>query len=157
MIKPGIILPDPIHPVFEITASPPNLAGTTHFLPLLWEAYKHIAIFFIADHTLHEPHPLFHQFSILCKPYSYNLCPVVLAWSFWIGGLQKPNWADDEILFLATNSSEMEKVYGLDGTQQMGLLIVRSDGYIGYSSLVDANGDAFEDVGKWLAAILVKL
>jgi hypothetical protein len=39
----------------------------------------------------------------------------------------------------------------------MGLLIVRPDGYIAYSSLVDANGDAFEDLGKWLAAILVKL
>jgi hypothetical protein len=151
------MLPDPIQPVFELTVSPPNVAGTTHLLALLRESYKHIAIFFIADRTLHEPHPLFHQFSALCKPHSGNLRPVILARSLRIGGLRKPNWADDEIRFLATNSSETEKVYGLDGKQQMGLLIVRPDGYIAFSSLVNANGDDFADAGKWLAANLVGL
>jgi hypothetical protein len=157
MVKPGTMLPDPTQPIFELTESPPNVAGTTHFLALLVESYKHIAIFFIADHTLHEPHPLFHQFSALCKPYSGNLRPVILARSLRIGGLRKPNWADSDIRFLATNSSETEKVYALDGKQQMGLLIVRPDGYIAFSNLVNANGDAFADAGKWLTANLVGL
>jgi hypothetical protein len=125
-------------------------------MSLIRSSYKHIALFIIADLTLHEPHPLFHQFSALCKPYSDSLRPVILARSVRIGGLRKPNWANEDILFLATNTSETEKTYGLDGKHQMGMVIVRPDGYIAYSSLVDRNGDAFEVAGKWLAGNLVK-
>ena len=57
---------------------------------------------------------------------------------------------------MATNTSETETTYGLDGKQQMGMVIVRPDGYIAYSGLVDRNGDAFEVAGKWLTGNLVK-
>jgi hypothetical protein len=156
MLKPGTMLPDPAHPIFCITDSPPNVAGTTHLLSLIHDSYKHVALFFIAGHTLHEPHPLFQKFASICKPYGSNLRPVILARSFRIGGFRKPNWASDDILFLGTNTHLTEKTYGLNGKSEMGLLVIRPDGYIGYSTTVDLNGNAFDRMEAWLADTLVK-
>ena len=149
------MLPDAIHPVFSLTESTPNVAGTTHLLPLLLDSYRHVALFIIADHALHEPHPLFQRFAEMCKPYGENLRPAILARTYRIGGLRKPNWSDDEILFLATNSSTTERGYGLNGKKEMGLIVVRPDGYIAYSTLIDLGGNAFRSVETWLTTNLV--
>lgn len=150
------MLPDPAHPIFSLTKLPPDTEGTTHLLPLLLESYKHIALFIIADHALHEPHPLFQKFQSVYKPYGQNLRSVILARTYRIGGLRKPDWSDDDTLFLATNSSTTEKGYGLNGKKEMGLLIIRPDGYIAYSDLIDPNGNAFESAETWLETNLVK-
>lgn len=150
------MLPDPVHPIFCLTDTPPNIAGTTHLLPLLHDSYKHIALFFIAGRTLHEPHPLFQKFASMCKPYASNLRPTILARAFRIGGYRKPNWATDDILFLGTNTNLTVRTYGLNGKDEMGLLIIRPDGYIAYSTVVDINGSAFERMETWLSTTLVK-
>ena len=110
----------------------------------------------IADHALHEPHPLFQKFAGMCKAYRGNLRPVILARTYRIGGLRKPDWSDDDILFLATNSSTAEKGYGLNGKNEMGLLILRPDGFVAYSDLIDLIGNAFDSAETWLEANLVR-
>ena len=62
----------------------------------------------------------------------------------------------DDILFLGTNTYLTEQGYGLSGKGEMGLIIVRPDGYIAYSTTVDANGNAFDEMEIWLTATLVK-
>ena len=150
------MLPEPTHPIFCLTESPPNVGGTTHLLPLIHDSYKHIALFFVGDRTLHEPHPLFQKFASVCKPYEASLRPAMLARAYRIGGFRKPNWATNDILFLGTNTYLTEQGYGLNGKGDMGLIIVRPDGYIAYSTPVDANGNAFEGMETWLAATLAK-
>jgi hypothetical protein len=113
-------------------------------------------MFIIADHALHEPHPLFQKFKSICKLFRQNLRPVILARTYRIGGLRKPDWSDDDILFLMTNSTTIEKGYGLNGKKEMGLIIIRPDGYIAYSDLVDLNGNALDIGETWLEANLVK-
>lgn len=127
-------------------------------MPLVRDSYKHIAIFFIADHALHEPHPLFEKFLSICDQYPSNLRAALVARTYRVGGFRTPNWAADlkNVIFLSTNNSTTEKEYGLDGDQQMGVLIVRPDGYIAYSTLVDASGSALSKVDKYLSTILVK-
>lgn len=156
MAKPGTMLPEPKHPIFCLTESPPNVGGTTHLLPLILDSYRHIALFFMADHTLHEPHPLFQKFASICKPYGASLRPAILSRTYRIGGFRKPNWATHDILFLGTNTYLTEQGYGLNGKGEMGLIIVRPDGYIAYSTVVDANGSTFEEMETWLAATLVE-
>jgi hypothetical protein len=113
-------------------------------------------LFFTADHALHEPHPLFQKFASICEPYKKCLRPVILARAFRIGGYRKPNWASDEILFLGTNTHLTERKYGLNGKDEMGLIIIRPDGYIAYSTPVDVNGNAFDKMETWLVTTLVK-
>ncbi len=156
MAKPGTMLPEPTHRIFSLTEFAANVGGTIHLLPLIVVTYKHIALFFVADRTLHEPHPLFQKFAAVCKPFGANLRPVILARAYRIGGFRKPNWATDDIFFLATNTYLTEQGYGLNGKCEMGLIIVRPDGYIAYSTTVDANGNAFDEMETWLAATLVK-
>lgn len=157
MVKPGTMLPEPPHPIFSLTDTPPNLTGTTHLLPLIQDSYKHVALFFVGDNILHEPHPLFQKFVSICKSYKANLRPVILARSYRIGGMRKPNWSqNDDIQFLATHTGQTDKAYGLDGKTEMGILIVRPDGYIAYSHPVDLNGIALDNMDSWLARILVK-
>jgi hypothetical protein len=150
------MLPEPTHPIFCLTESPPNVGGTTHLLPLIHDSYKHIALFFVGDRTLHEPHPLFQKFTSLYRLYGTSLRPAMLARAYRIGGFRKPNWATNDILFLGTNTYLTEQGYGLNGKGDMGLIIVRPDGYIAYSTPVDANGNAFEGMETWLAATLAK-
>jgi len=157
MVKPGTMFPDPPHPIFCLTASPPDIAGSTHIMPYLRDSYKHIALFIIADHPLHEPHPLFQKFAAICKPYRNSLRPTILARAYYIGGFRKPDWSDDDILFLVTNNAIVERSYGLNGKDEMGLLIIRPDGYIAYSTPVDPNGHTLEMTDRWLMKILVRL
>lgn len=156
LIKPGTMLPDAAQAVFPVAASPNE--GTTHLFHLLADSYKHVVLFFIAGHRLHEPHRLFEQFTALCEPYLSSLRPAILARTFCVGGFRKPDWAaeDKDILFLSTNSGTTDKQYGLDGKDQMGLLIIRPDGYIAYSTLVDESGKTFEKVDNYLTTILAK-
>ena len=70
--------------------------------------------------------------------------------------MQKPSWADDDILFLATNAIANERVFGLNGKKEMGVFVVRPDGYIGFSAVVDMSGRAFDDVDDYLAMLFVK-
>lgn len=156
MVRPGIMLQDSLHPIFCITDSPPNVAGTTQLFRLIEDSYRHIALFFVADHTLHEPHPIFLKFGAACRPYRVSLRPVILGRAHRIGGLRKPNWADDDILFLATNDGVTERAYGLDGKKQMGLLIIRPDGHIAYSTLVEPCGNALDSMESWIATTLIK-
>ena len=158
MVKPGTMLPDPPHPIYRLTDSPPSLTGTTHFLPLIQDSSKHIALFFVGDHTIHEPHPLLQKFASICKPYKANLQPAILARSYRIGGMRKPNWSkdNDEIHFLATHTGETDIPYGLNGKKEMGILIIRPDGYVAYSHPVDLNGNTLDSMDSWLAKQLVK-
>ena len=151
------MLPDSAHPIFSLTDFTPNIGGTTHFVPQLLDSYKHIGLFIIADCALHEPHPLFQRFTDMCKPYGANLRPAILARTYRIGGLRKPTWSDNDILFLATNTSATERGYGLNGKKEMGLLIIRPDGYVAFSTLIDLGGNAFQSAETWLTANLVKL
>ena len=155
MINPGTMIPDTKYPIFSITDSPPNIAGTTHLLTLILESYKHVALFIIADHALHPPHPLFEKFMDMCSPYRQNLRMVIIARTYRIGGLRKPDWSNDDILFLATNTGATERVYGLNGKKEMGLIIVRPDGYVGYSTLIDLYGNAFGHTETWLSENLL--
>lgn len=147
------MLPDPRHPIFSLKLSPPSLSGTTHLIPLL-NTTKHIALFLISDLSVHEPHPLFHKFSAISEPYSKVLQPVILARAFRIGGFRKPDWAGDDIIFLAARG-DINAEFGLQG-KQLGLVVVRPDGYVAFSCLLDVSGRAFENAEKWLAGILVK-
>jgi hypothetical protein len=99
---------------------------------------------------------LFQKFKGICKLFRQNLRPIILARTYHIGGFRKPDWADDDILFLATNSTTTEKDYGLNGKKEMGLFIIRPDGYIANSDFVDLNGNAFDIGERWLEANLVK-
>jgi hypothetical protein len=123
---------------------------------MLSDSSKHIALFFIADHSLHEPHPLFQQFASICSSYSANLRPVILARAIRIGGLCKPSWSSDNIRFLGMGNASTEKTYGLNGKNEMGIIIVRPDGYVAYSTPIGANGENLDTIDKWLATILVK-
>jgi hypothetical protein len=157
MIKPGTMLPDPPHAVFSLINSPASFEGSTHLFPMLSGSSKHIALFFIADHSLHEPHPLFQQFASICSSYSASLRPVILARAVRIGGLCKPSWSSgDDICFLGTRSASTEKTYGLNGKNEMGIIIIRPDGYVAYSTPISANGKNLDTIDKWLATTLVK-
>jgi hypothetical protein len=147
---------DPPEAVFSLTASPPNVAGSTHFLPMILDSSRHVALFVIADRTLHEPHPVFQKFESICGPYRSSLRPVILALAYRIGGLRKPNWSSDDILFLATNNAEAEKAYGLNGKDEMDVIIVRPDGYIAYSTPIDNSGTNLDSITHWLQTSLVK-
>ena len=129
------MLPEAPYPIFRLTDSPPNVDGVTHLFPSIHDSYK--------------------QASSRC---STNNClrPAILARSYRIGGFRTPDWSSDDILFLATNTHLTEQAYGLNGKGEMGLLIIRPDGYIAYSTVVDTNGDMFEGVENWLASALVK-
>src|ERR1700721_1858895 len=134
------MLPDSSYPIFSLD-SPPDLAGTTRLLPLLLEESKHIALFFIGDLTLHEFHAIFAKFIQFYTPYLTNLRPVVLSRTYRLGGFRKPNWTpDNDILFLATNSSAVERRYGFNGKEEMGVFIIRPDGYIGISTIIQESG-----------------
>jgi hypothetical protein len=156
LVKPGAMLPDPRYPVFPLAASPAE--GSLHLFPLLTDSFKHVALFFIAGHELNEPHPLFDKFVALCEPYSESLRPAIMARTYAVGGFRKPNWAaeDKNIIFLSTNSSSTEKIYGLNGKEQLGILIIRPDGYVAFSSLIDESGSEFKKVDNYLSTILVK-
>jgi hypothetical protein len=155
MIKPGTMLPDTPNPTISLTDSPANVSGSTHLFPMICDSFKHIALFVIADHRLPDPHPLFQTFSSICSPYKASLRPVILARSNRIGGLRRPNWASDDILFLATHKSS-ETAFGLNGKDQMGIMIVRPDGYVATSITIDANGNNFKSLDTWLTSNLVK-
>jgi hypothetical protein len=150
------MIPDPPHPIFCLTDSPPDLSGTTHLFPLLQDSSKYIVLFFIGEHALHEPHPLFQNFVASCKPYRSSLRPAIIARAYHIGGLRKPNWGNDDTLFLATKTTVTEQVYGLNGKNDMGLIVIRPDGYVAYSDLVDATGNAFRRLDTWLTTVLIK-
>lgn len=150
------MLSDPAHPIIRLTESPPDITGTTHLLPILLDSYRHVVLFIIADHTLHEPHPLFQRFVGMCVPFGVNLRPVILARIYRVGGLRKPSWSEDDILFLATNNNKTERGYGLNGKNEMGLFIIRPDGYIAYSASVDMGGNAFRNAETWLETNIVK-
>ena len=156
LVKPGTMLPDPRYPIFSLTGLPAQ--GLTHLFSYLSDSFKFIALFFIADHILHEPHPVFERFAIICKPYASVLRPVILARTYRVGGFRRPDWAAGykNILFLSTNNTSTEKEYGLDGVKQMGLVIVRPDGYIAYSTLIDPSGSAFAKADRYLSTILLK-
>jgi len=147
------MLPDPRHPIFSLTSSPPSISGTTHLLPLL-NTTKHTALFLISDLAVHEPHPLFLRFSATCKPYANILQPAVLTRAYRMGGFRKPDWAGENIAFLASRA-DINVEFGLD-RRQMGMVIVRPDGYVGFSCLINASGGSFDYVEKWLAEMLVK-
>jgi hypothetical protein len=153
------MLPDPQYPVFTLSSHQIDTTGTTHLNTILLENLKHIALFIIADHPLHEPHPLFQKFVATCKPFKASLRLAILARGYRIGGIRSPSWAneDDDILFLATNAIANEKVYGLNGKAEMGVFVVRPDGYVAYSDLVDLGGKTFDEMGRYLERILVKL
>jgi len=153
MIKAGTMLPDPQHPIFSLTDLPRSTAGSTHLFTMLSDSSKHIALFIIADHSLHEPHPLFLKFASICKPYRESLRPVVLARASRIGGLRKPNWCTDDMLFLGT-SPLTETTFGLNGKGEMGVIIVRPDGYVAYSISVGTDGANLDSMAKWLTKSL---
>ena len=143
------MFPDPPYPVYSLTASSLSTIGTTHLLPLLLESNKHIAIFFIGDLVLHEPHPLFLRFTSVCKQFK-SLRPVMVGRLHRLGGLRKPDWADDNTLFLATSSARTDRTYGMKGKNCTGLIIVRPDGYVAYSTIMDSGGKAFQSSEVWL-------
>lgn len=151
------MLPDSVHPIFSLADSPPYVNGTTHLLPLLCDSYKHIALFIIADHALHEPHPLFQRFVDICRQHKRSVRPAILARTYRIGGLRRPDWSesDDNILFLATDSSKTEQGYGLNGKEMMGLLIIRPDAYVTHSTRIELDGTGFQSAEAWLEANLV--
>jgi hypothetical protein len=147
------MFPDPPYSVYCMTASSLSTIGTTHLLPLLLESNKHIAIFFIGDLVLHEPHPLFLRFTSVCKQFK-SLRPVMVGRFHRLGGLRKPDWADDDTLFLATNSARTDRTYGMNGRYCTGLIIVRPDGYVAYSTRMDSSGNAFQSSQVWLESHL---
>lgn len=149
------MFPDPAEPVFCITDSPSSMTGTRKLVPLILESDKHVALFFIGDLVLHEAHPLFLRFASMCKLYGH-LRPIILARTSRIGGMRKPDWSDDDILFLATNSTRTKKTYGLNGKNDLGLIIIRPDGYVGYSMTIDESGNAFQSAEAWLELNLLK-
>jgi hypothetical protein len=152
-LKPGTMFPDPLHPIFSLKSTPPSLSGTTHLLPLI-NTTKHLALFLISDLSVHEPHPPFLKFSAICKPYANALQPAVLARAYRIGGFRKPDWAGDGITFLASRG-DVNGEFGLVG-KQLGLVIVRPDGYVGFSCSVDESGGLLDYAAKWLEGMLVK-
>jgi hypothetical protein len=156
MVAPGTMLLDPIRPVFRITATPPDVHGTTHLFPLLQDGSKYTALFFIAARTLHEPHPIFLQFVAVCKPYSGSVRPAMMARAFQIGGYRKPDWAQDDVLFLGTHTNLNEKMYGLNGNGEMGVVLVRPDGYVAFSAIVGPNGNGLNEMGAFIAKLFVE-
>jgi hypothetical protein len=142
-------------PVFSLTSEPPSMVGTTHLSTLLLDSSKHVALFFIGDTMVHRPQPLFEKFATICKRYQTNLRPVIVAQAHRIGGLRRPEWSNEDILFLGTKTSRTERVYGLNGNE-MGVLIVRPDGYIGFSIPIDRQGNAFNQIDSFLFSILLE-
>lgn len=71
-----------------------------------------------------------------------------------MGGFRKPDWAGEEIKFLASRGL-VNKEFGLE-SKQMGVVLVRPDGYVGFSCLVDARGKSLDYAAKWLEGMLVK-
>lgn len=156
MVKPGMMLPDTPHPIFCLTAFPPDVTGTTHVMSVLRNSYKHLVLFIIADHALYESHPLFQKFATMCKSFRSNLRPAILARAHRIGGFRRPDWSDDNIVFFGCNHGITEKAFGLNGKEEMGLLIIRPDGYIAFSTPIDSNGNNLDIVDQWLQTFLVK-
>lgn len=154
LVKPGTMFPEAPYPLLCISGSSENLTETTQILPLLLNSYNHIAVFFIGDLALHEPHPLFLRFVNLCKRFN-SLRSAIVARLHRFGGLRKPEWAEDDILFLAASSTKTEMGYGLNGIREMGLVIIRPDGYVAYSTLVDASGNTFRTTQSWLEQYLL--
>jgi hypothetical protein len=148
------MFPDAPDPLICVSGSHADLTETTPLLPVLLNSYNHIALFFIGDLALHEPHPLFLGFAGLCRKFS-SLRPVMIARFYRFGGLRKPDWADDDILFLAASSSRTEASCGLNGRNEMGLVIVRPDGYVAYSAKVDAGGKELLGTQLWLEQVLL--
>ena len=148
------MFPEAPYPLLCISGSSADLTETTQLLPLLLDSYNHIAVLFIGDLVLHEPHPLFRRFVDLCRRFK-SLRPAIVARLHRVGGLRVPGWAEDEILFLAASSTKTEMEYGLNGKREMGLVIIRPDGYVAYSTLVDASGNPFPSTQSWLEQYLL--
>jgi hypothetical protein len=156
MVAPGTMLPEPVRPVFRVDSSPPDVHGTTHLLTLLESGPKYIALFFIATRILHEPQPIFRKFLGICKPYSAAVRPAIMARYFQIGGYRKPDWAEGDVLFLGTHTNLNEKVYGLNGKDEMGVVLVRPDGYVAFSSPAREDGSELNEMGAFMAKLCVK-
>jgi len=153
LVKPGTMFPEAPYPLLFISGSSADLTETTRLLPLLLKSHNHMAVFFIGDLVLHEPHPLFLRFVDLCRRFK-SLRPAIVARLHRVGGLRRPDWAEDDILFLAASSTKTERGYGLNGKREMGLVIIRPDGYVAYSALVDASGNTFRSTQSWLEQYL---
>jgi hypothetical protein len=156
MIAPGSMLPDPVRPVFRVNSSPPDVHGTTHLLTILEDSSKYTALFFIAARTLHEPQPIFRRFLETCKPCSGVVLPAIMGRYFSIGGYRQPNWAEGDVLVLGTHTNLNEKVYGLNGKDEMGVVLVRPDGYVAFSSPVREDGSGLKELGVFMAKLFVK-
>jgi len=156
MVAPGSMLPDPVRPVFRVAANPPDVHGTTHLLAILQEGSKYNALFFIGARTLHEPHPIFQAFISNCKPFSASVRPAIIARHFQIGGYRKPDWAGDDVLFLGTHTNLNERWYGLNGKGEMGVVLVRPDGYVAFSTIVEQNGSGLKAMADFMAKLFLK-
>lgn len=75
---------------------------------------------------------------------------------FSIGGYRQPNWAEGDILVLGTHTNLNEKVYGLNGKDEMGVVLVRPDGYVAFSSPVREDGSGLKELGVFMAKLFVK-
>ena len=82
--------------------------------------------------------------------------PVIVARHFQIGGYRKPDWAGDDVLFLATHTNLNERSYGLNGKGEMGVVLVRPDGYVAFSTAVEQNGSGLEEMANFMAKLFVK-
>jgi len=156
MVAPGERIPDPPSPIFCLTDNPPNVDGTTRLMPLIEESHKHTVLFLLGDKTIHEPHPLLLQFASVCTPYLSSARPAILGRAYCMGGLRTPNWASKDIMFLATETNLTEKRFGLNGKDDMGVVVIRPDGYVAFSSPVDAIGNGLIEMSLFLSQLFVK-
>jgi len=156
MVGPGERMPDPPSPVFCLTNNPSNITGTTHLMPLIADSNKHTVLFLLGDKAVHEPHPLLLQFASICTPYLSSVRPAILSRGYRMGGLRTPNWASQDITFLGTETDLTEKKFGLNGKDDMGVIVIRPDGYVAFSSLVNANGYGFTELSDFLSQLFVK-
>ena len=67
---------------------------------------------------------------------------------------RKPDWAGDDITFLASRG-DINAEFGLEG-KQMGFVVMTLDGFVAFSCLVDASGRSLDYAEQWLAETLVK-
>jgi len=150
------MLPDSVRPVFRVAANPPDVHGTTHVLTILQHGSKYNALFFVGARSLHEPHPIFQAFIAHCKPFSASVRPAIVARHFQIGGYRKPDWAGDNVLFLGTHTNLNERSYGLNGKDEMGVILVRPDGYVAFSTAVEQSGSGLKEMRNFMSKLFVK-
>ena len=155
-MAPGERVPDPPSPVFCLTDIPPNVAGTTHLMALIQDSDKHIVLLLLADQAVHEPHPLLIHFTSATRPFLSCVRPAVLCRAYRMGGLRTPNWATKDIMFLATETNLAEKKYGLNGKDEVGVIVIRPDGYVAFSSRVSGNGNGLVEMSLFLSELFIR-